>query len=469
MATIYYDFSAGTNGAGTPASPRNTWANPSNGDVIRLKRGTTWTRATQLNLSTFTGLTFEAYANADGSDDTSLPKPIITHTAASTFAWNFQGGGIHYIRDLRFLNCSTNTFGGVLGSGLVAATGVHAQLDIKRCDFEGIAHNAIRLSGTGSAAAPTFRCTECTFSNIGEDAVYGGAVSYEFAYNDVENVSSSTETGDGVGFIDATPTFAWIHHNRIDHSSRPFKHCIIVDVPTAGTGYAVIEDNVLIGSIGNGADNTTVINMESAGIIRRNQIYSGRVAINLAGAGSKATNNLIVCQETVSGATVVALQAANCEVLNNTIVGDGTDNAPLIASAASQTGQVIRNNAAINAGTFYNRGSGATESMSNNAFQNVTTKYTAGSSSRDVDGNLMLSGEYIPMRGSPLLSNGADLGYVEDLRGIKGRQFIGCYTLKVGGAPSAFVQARLALYRQQQEEALRKALEDAEDSEDMDS
>lgn len=428
MATVYYDFSASVNGTGaSPASPKNTWANPGNGDVIRLKRGTTWTRSSQLDLSTYTGLTFEAYANSDGSDDPSLPKPIITHTAPNTFAWNFQGDGVHTIRDLRFLNCSTNTFGGVLGSGLVAATSVNAQLHVHRCDFEGIAHNAIRLSGTGAAAAPTFRCIECTFSDIGEDAVYGGALIYEFAHNRVENVSSETETGDGVGFLAVTPTLAWIHHNYIDHSSRPFKHCVIVDVPTAGTGYAVIEDNTLIGNAGSGADTVTVVNMESAGVVRRNRIYSGRVAINLAGSGGKAHNNLIVCLDTVSGTGVVALQATNCQVTNNTFIGDGTNNAPLVISGASQTGQIVKNNVAINAGTFYQRGTSATETLSNNAFENVTTKYTAGSSSGDIESGLMLTDDYVPMSGSPLIDGGADLGYVRDLRGIQGKAYVGAY------------------------------------------
>lgn len=250
---------------------------------------------------------------------------------------------------------------------------------------------------------------------------------YEFDRNHVEDVSATSETGDGVGFLDVTPTLAWIHNNTIDHSSRPFKHCIIIDVPTAGTGYALIEDNTLICNVGAGGDNCTAVNMESAGIVRRNRIYSGRVAINLAGAGSKAVGNLIVCREVVAGAAVIGLQALNCEVLNNTIVGTGTDDAPLVAAASSQTGQVIRNNIAMNAGRFYNRSSGATETLSNNAFENVETKYTSGTSSGDIDGGLMLSDAYTPLLGSPLLTSGADLGYLRDIRGVKGRSYIGAY------------------------------------------
>ena len=256
MATIYYDFSASTNGAGTPTDPKNAWATPGNGDVIRIKRGNRWVRVTQLNFSSFTDLTVEAWANADGSDDPTLPKPIIAHTAASTFAWNFAGDGVHRIRNMRFQDCSTNTNGGVIGAGTVAATGVGAQLDVQDCDFDGCNFNAIRLSATGAAASPTFKALHNTFRNVGEDCVYGGALVYEFGYNDCRNLSTNTTTGDAVGYFAAVPVRAWIHHNYIDHGADS-KQCIIIDSNTTDAGLAIIERNTLIGY---GTENTPATN-----------------------------------------------------------------------------------------------------------------------------------------------------------------------------------------------------------------
>jgi hypothetical protein len=430
VAIVYYDFQAATNGAGTsPAVPKNTFATPGNGDVLRFKRGSTWTRATQAGFGTATGLTLEAYANADGSDDKTLPKPILTSTqTASTNSYNFQGNGVHTIRNINFLNCTSGTNGGVVGMGAVAAdSNKMASCIIEDCDFQGIGWNAIRSSGTDATASRSITIRRCTFQDIGEDAFYGCADVFEFAHNDVRNVSATSETGDGVGFLGCNPTLAWVHHNLIDHSSRPFKHCVIVDVTTAGSGLAIIEDNTLIGSIGNGSDNTTVVNMESAGFVRRNRIFSGRVAVNLSGAGGVMAGNVVTVLEAVSDSPAVALNALNCQVLNNTFLGNGTSVAPLLASASSQTGQVIRNNVAMNNGTFYQKGGGASETLSNNAFEGVTTLYTSGSSTDDVTTGAMLAADGRPMLGSPLLTGGFDRSYVRDVERKQGRKFIGAY------------------------------------------
>jgi hypothetical protein len=429
VATVYFDFQGPAGGGTSPADSRNSFVAPADGDVFRFRRGSTWTRATQANFGAAIDLTLEAYWNADGSDDSSQPKPTFTNTqTASSNSLNFQGNGTHRIRDIRFLNCSSGTNGGVVGMGAVAAdAGRFASVIVERCDFNGTTWNAIRSSGVDATASRTIRVLGCTFDNIGEDTFFGCADVFEYAFNRAQNVSMLTDSGDGVGFLGCNPTLAWVHHNRIDHSSRPYKHCIIIDVTTAGSGLALIEDNVLIGSIGYGADNTTIVNMESAGTIRRNRIFSGRVAVNLSGAAGVMEHNYVQVLETEASASIVALQALNCQVLNNTLIGNGTALSPFIASAPSQTGQVMRNNVATQNGIFYSRGSGATETLSNNGFQGITTPYVGGSSTGDIIGGLLLSSDGVPMTGSPLLTGGFDRGYLRDMRGHQAKRYIGAY------------------------------------------
>src|SRR4051812_4976365 len=91
--TIYYiDPGASVNGSGTPSSPFNTLAGipVAAGNKYRIKRGSTFTGAmpsltagTDVNTIT----TVEAYAFTNGSDDVTLPKPIIN--LGDT---NFPGG-----------------------------------------------------------------------------------------------------------------------------------------------------------------------------------------------------------------------------------------------------------------------------------------------------------------------------------------------------------------------------------------
>lgn len=414
MATIYYDFSAPTNGDGTlPTTPKNTWATPSNGDVIRIKRGCIWLRTSQLNLSTFTSLTFTTYYNDDGSDDVSKPKPIITHSASSTFTWNFQGDGLHLIENLSFFNCSSNTNGAVLGSGLVAATSVYASLKVVNCDFNVISANAIRFSGTGAASAPQAIIQYCTFNNIGEDAIYGGAFYYEVSHCRMTNLSSNSETGDGVGFLGTNPTFAWIHNNYIDHSSRPYKHCIIIDAETANNGFAVIEDNVLIGPTEYGLNNSSIVNGDAVLIIRRNKIYSGRVAINLAGNGSQVYNNYIEILQANSSAPVIAIDADNCLFYNNTIVCKKTlDSATkTLVQASGATNNVIRNNVFYNVPIAIWSDDGTNPTVSNNAFWQVIIHYENAISgiftgTNDVTSNPQFNSYFIPKSTSPLIETG---------------------------------------------------------------
>lgn len=81
MATYYIDPSAATNGTGTTASPYNDPASAplAAGNEYAFIRGSTWTGAfPSLTNGTSGNLTLiRAYANLDGTDDASLPKPII--------------------------------------------------------------------------------------------------------------------------------------------------------------------------------------------------------------------------------------------------------------------------------------------------------------------------------------------------------------------------------------------------------
>lgn len=90
MATYYYDLSAGTNGTGTTVSPFNgsVWpgAALAAGDSHLFKRGSSRAFAFTVGTAGTAGnlIKFGAWYNADGSDDTSQAKPIITTTTQIT-------------------------------------------------------------------------------------------------------------------------------------------------------------------------------------------------------------------------------------------------------------------------------------------------------------------------------------------------------------------------------------------------
>ncbi len=81
MPTYFIEPGAATNGTGTAASPFNTWASVPTGagNAYKQKRGTTWSGAFPSLTGGTSGnvTTVGTYANADGTDNPALPRPII--------------------------------------------------------------------------------------------------------------------------------------------------------------------------------------------------------------------------------------------------------------------------------------------------------------------------------------------------------------------------------------------------------
>ena len=388
MATVYYDFSSTTNGTGTSTDPKNTWANPGNGDIIRFKRGTTFVRTSQLNLSTFTGLTLEAWYNSDGTDDPLQPKPVITlNLISGTSGINVQGAGVHVFRNIVFRdffdrnNPRTALVNGVtLGTQGTYGIDPGVSAEFWYCEFYNITGNAANFNGNNSAATPTLaaarmRVMYCIFDNIGGDCVFGQAKDCEIAYNKMTRMSMLNETGDGVGLLFFNPTKCWIHHNYIDHQDTDFKHCIIVD-GVDGSGFALVEDNILLGK------QTVGINMaECVGIIRRNRITTSGIAIACNTDNSKIDSNYIEVQGyRPDNAATIGLFTSNTIVDNNTFLclSKSTTTA-LVETGTGRSGNTFRNNLIINGGLGYKRGNSSTETRSNNAFVNTTFPYVDSS------------------------------------------------------------------------------------------
>lgn len=438
MATVYYDFSATTNGSGTLASPKNTWTAPSNGDVIRLKRGTTF-RSGQLNLSQ-SSLTFEAWYNADGSDDMLQPKPIITvQLTAGSGGINMTGTGTHVWRNIvfkDFLNTNTPT-GNTPNALVLGSTGTYGvdpgvSARILDCEFYNISGDAIAFNGVTvvtdfALAAPVAQVLRCVFNNIGGDAVFGQGQYFEVGYCTMTRLSMRNSTGDGVGFLFGNPTLAWIHHNYIDHQDVDVKQCIIID-GSNDLGLAIIEDNILIGygNDKNPSNNHTMINVDQCrAIIRRNQLTCYGIGISVNTDGPQIYSNLLKVQNyRTDGSATVGLVVSNAQLYNNTfIVNNNTGY--VVKTGSGRSGNVIKNNIVVGAGTFYQQGNGSTGTYDYNVFYNTTNPYLDNSSAAISNGAndlvtnpLFISGSYKLNSSSPAKSTGTFVAYNRDLDNI---------------------------------------------------
>jgi len=428
MATYYIHPQLGSNSNDglSSGAPKASPPTLSNGDVLKFARGSIYTATSQWSWGTNTGITLEDYGSGE--------LPIISITAASTNAINIQGDGTHIIRNIHFKDFTTNSGGGAIGLGVVAATSKCAVAKITNCKFTNISHNAIRLGNSTTAdTAPTFYCRYNEFFNIGEDCIFGAALVMDVGYNRAVKISTNTGNGDFLGMLQADPTLIWVHHNYIDHSSVWSKQCIIVDTST-GSGLAIIEYNTCIGSGGwngdmgpdpDGASTAThtVINVDCPAIIRSNKIYASTIAIYTAGAGTVINGNIIFATNGKTTRPVVSLAANTCLVYNNTIIGTppNTKGIYAVVQASGTSGHEVKNNIFVNVEIAVKSNQAASNpTCSNNNFYNVTTKYQIStpedfSGTNDLTVNPQFDSGYVPQNTS-LRSAGATL-YKNDFYG----------------------------------------------------
>ncbi len=431
MADIYVDPTAVTNGTGSEANPRNIWPTSIGaGDTINLRGGTRLTVAAQLSFGSGSDNIVRGYYPAGPA-----PRPIITSTASNQSLIFVARPGVTTFDGIHFDECrNMGANGGAIGTG-DNGSGRHASMRIVSCKFTGMSVNAVLLNGTTTANAPLmFKCLYSEFDDIGADCVFGGALDYEFGWNRCTRMSAGGTNGDGVGFINADPNFIWVHHNYIDHSLTDSKQCVIIDTTTPGTGVALIEDNVFIGWGSSTATPTlhTVIISDPVTTIRRNIIYTYGLTCGVNWAGDQVKSNLFIVGNC---STQVASIVGDGVIANNTFVAVNTldqSRAAVVMGSGATASASITNNAFVNMPIgIQSNVVGVNPTVGGNAYWNVTTPRTGSggpfAEASAVTANPLLSAEYMPLAGSPLLTSGYDLGYTRDLENKQGRKFIGAY------------------------------------------
>lgn len=373
MATYYIAPETGNdaNPGTSESAPRKTPPSASNGDVWLMKRGETYTRASQWGFGAATAMTLDAYG--DGG------YPVVTITAtANTNAFNIQGDGTNVIRNIWFKDCSTNTNGRVIGFGNITALSYFASGVIEHCKFTGCNWNAIGGGATTTAtASKRIVVKDCIFDDIGEDCFYGSALYLEIGRCRMTKISSLATTGDGIGFLGADPDLVWIYQNYIDHSDVDVKQCIIIDTLT-NSGLAIIEDNILIGFGSNDVEpaNHAVIISDCQIIARRNFIQSAGLALTLAAANSQATSNVFKIVNARTTNPVVAMTANTCQVVNNTFISTKTldPTQKIVVQGAAASNGVVHNNVFADVPIAIKSDNAANNPTSTfNAFYNVTS------------------------------------------------------------------------------------------------
>jgi hypothetical protein len=435
MVTRYVDPSAAVSGTGlTTADPLNVLpANFSsagwvNGDVILLKRGTTYTPA-------WSGVDGDAFVvnrvvriGAYGTGD----KPVIRSAFTGTNngkMFRLYSGAVAF-EDIRWQDTA----------GITPIYGQNA-IDgptIDRCEFIRIRgdnvtkQNAINLGAAGAMTGLS-AVRDCLFEDICNDAisiVSAGTIIVD--RNTIRRPSVDADNGDCVAVQGNCNVF--VRKNRLDHSNRDTKQCIIQDA--GSTGFAVIEDNICIGYMGSDSVNHTGIYVTMPGVIRRNRVSTWRSGIYCNGPNILVSDNLVL--QGGGSATTGAIYgtSAGMKVRGNTIVriAGATDLADAaIRNTLSDATNDYRGNLIVGFSRGIRRGALAVET--HNAFWQVTQSVLDGAGSvtaaagSDITSDPQINTDYRPLRASPLLAAGVHLGYRRDIDGKQRRKLpsIGAY------------------------------------------
>ena len=376
MAEKFVDPEGGSdsNSGDSDAAPLKTPPSATDDLVIRLKRGTRYVRTSQWNWGTAARMTLKDYGDA------SAPNPRVTIAANSTNLINVQGDGTQTFRNIDFEDCVSNSSGCVIGAGLVAATSRCAVIDVQQCAFRRTYRHAIRFGASSTSdASPEATISNSLFEDIGEDAIYGGALRMWVLHNTMRRLSQNTANGDGLGFISLDPVAVWFMFNDVDHSDVDSKHCVIFDTST-GAGQVFVGFNTFRGygwARGESGENHTVVNADCQAFIFGNRMWTAGLGINVGGANSVVSGNRLWVSSYRATAPTVSVNADGVTIAHNAVQGPGaTVSGKCLTAANTVTTLTARNNIFRQINRAINLdGSGTTLTKSNNWFDDVTSPY----------------------------------------------------------------------------------------------
>lgn len=400
MPAYIYVNPDGVNGSGaSPTDSRRTWPTSIGAaDTILLRAGTRLISTSQLTLGAGSDVVVSRYGPLADAD------PIIQVNAANFGSINIDKAGTNVFDHIHFDGMTGAVNGGAIVASKVGA-GAAAVVHFYNCTFTNLQRNAIRLNGIGADAPATFRCINCTFDNIGEDAIYGGAIDYEVTDCTMTRLSQQSDTGDGIGYIDATPTRVYIARNFIDKSiGGDYKQCVIIDT-LAPTGSCIIEDNEFIGY---GDENTqaivhTILIIQMPATVRRNKFTAAGLVYGFVGTGCQFYSNVVKIKNARINAPVIAMTDNNGEVSNNVFIATKNleSEQKIVTQNLSSTGNVCYNNIFVNVPiALASDNVGANFTATNNCFWNVRQQR------RDANGVSFAGGNDITQ--DPLFINEAE-------------------------------------------------------------
>lgn len=426
MAVVYINPTAATNGSGASlVDPKNTYTGLTwtAGNEYLQVEGTTHVGTANPNTSGVSGNPITIGVCAAQTGERVYTKGSATiQGAAGEHGVNLGTRSYIEIDGLRCIADSGSARNGI--NGLAADALTAHFITLRRVVAESPVSstgNGVQLRGAGDVIE------DCVFENCQQDGAFLTVSDFAMRRTLVQNVDLARTAGDCVQFT-GTHNYGSVVLEDVflyGHTDSPFKQCLITG---EGSGSFVWRRGVAHGMV------TGVLLAIPGAIVEGVRVWGGtQRGFTLAGANQKVRSCLVF--DTPRGVSVTGA-----------FTGAEIDNATIIASsrgitALDDAATFTARNSFIDAPLAYQGVAASTISGVSNAFGQAcqwekggTTYASLGewqaASSTDAASAVvdpMLTDAYMPRPGSPLLTQGADLGYIRDIRGFQSRKHIGAY------------------------------------------
>lgn len=427
MATIYIDPSAGVNGTGTFASPFNTWASVTfaAGNTYLQKGGTTQTGYRVLVTAGGTDessrVILGSYDPATGARTTNGEKRAILNGAGTAQT-------LRVSQNISFVTVDNFEVYGTDGTGGTRAVAVYIG-NVATNPCSDIILSNLLVHDVNPALFPTQdnnaiqgfvnRCTitRCEIYNIPTDGIWMQGNHINITHNVIRNISTQDIRGDCIqtsGDATLRNDYGYVANNYLDHSNRNSKQVIIV----GGIGYcdgAVIEDNYCVMAAYDDIATTCIFSESSNAKIRRNKCYGGYFGIF---CNTNADNNIVESNLLVNNERGLSCSSPldNVVFRGNTVVGSKIHG---IYVDSTGSGCAVQNNLTYGCAIGVMLRSNIARDY--NAYFGNVTDFVAGTGGGSIDihrvtADPMVSVNYAPLAGSPLLRAGVHIAYTRDIR-----------------------------------------------------
>lgn len=438
MAVYYIDGTGGNDAndglsEGAPKLNFGATVGVADGDVVRLRAGTTV--ALTANRYPAGNFTLEAYG--DG------PRPTLA-IPGGTYQLSHTGstpGAIYRATGIRYVQSGTIGVASAFAGGSSAATMIADNLYVEA----GFQYGCRIGYGDG------FRVRNCTILGAGVSGILVGVTGQDAPSNGVieRNIINIPDaTDDGVTLHDGNADTGAGNVIRFNDITSGIENCIDVLLPYLGTQ---VYGNRCEAGV-NATSTWSVIVMQGSGRVFGNVVIGGPAVAFLVHTSVNGPveidHNAVWCGASQQNGTL--LQIAGAEVVafhNNSAICPPDTERALLNLATFPVGSTIKANYIRHGGSamnMYALGGGVTPaaaSIDGNYYEAAAgTKWLTGvefaawQSTYSVDAASVASAEVPlitaamePLPGSPLLTDGLDLGYLRDIEGKQSKGHIGCY------------------------------------------